>query len=78
MNTVSLSSLRPGMACRLHSMELTGDFRRRLQDLGFIPDTRLYCAFVAPSGSPMAILCKNTMIGLRSEDCARIRVKCCE
>ena len=78
MNTVSLSSLRPGMACRLHTLELTGAFRRRLQDLGFIPGTRLYCAFLAPSGSPMAVLCKNTMIGLRKEDCAHIRVMLCE
>lgn len=74
MNTVSLSSLRPGMDCRLHKLELDGGMRRRLQDLGFVPGAELQCAFVAPHGSPMAVVCKETLIALRLEDCSKIKV----
>lgn len=78
MNAVSLSSLRPGMACRLHSLQFHGGMRRRLQDLGFLPGVVLRCVNVAPSGSPMAIICKETMIALRREDCTKIQVTLCE
>ena len=74
MNTVSLSSLRPGMECRLQELRLYGDIRRRLQDLGLIEGAVICCAYAAPSGSPMAIRCKGTLLGLRKTDCDRILV----
>lgn len=77
MNTVSLSSLRPGMVCRLHDLLVVGPMRRRLQDLGFLPGVKLQCAYLAPSGSPMAVVCKNTLIALRREACAQIQVIPC-
>jgi len=74
MNTVSLSSLRPGMDCRLQDLNVYGRMRRRLQDLGFLPDASLRCAYLAPSGSPMAVVCKGTLIALRQDVCDRIQV----
>lgn len=75
MNTVLLSSLHPGMDCRLLELNLFGNMRRRLQDLGFIPGATLHCAFLAPSGSPMAVVCKGTMIALRRDVCDKLQVK---
>ena len=74
MSTMSLSSLRPGMDCRLLKLELTGSMRRRLLDMGFLPGADLHCAFIAPSGSPLAIVCKQTLIALRLNDCSQIQV----
>ena len=75
MSTVLLSSLRPGMDCRLLELNLYGTMRRRLQELGFLPGAPLRCAFLAPSGSPMAVVCKGTMIALRRDVCDKLQVK---
>ena len=77
MNTVSLSSLRPGTDCRLQELLVYGAMRRRLRDLGFLEGARLHCAYIAPSGTPMAVYCKGTLIALRREDCRRIQVQIC-
>lgn len=77
MNIVTLSSLPPGSVCQLHTLEYYGSMRRRLQDLGFLPGAELFCAFRAPSGSPLAVVCKKTMIALRKEDCEKIKVIPC-
>ena len=77
MNLIPLSSLKPGERCRLHHLEIYGGMRRRLQDLGFLPDTDLSVEFTAPSGSPMAVWCKHTLIALRRSDCRLIWVMRC-
>ena len=74
MSTVLLSSLQPGMDCRLLELNVYGTMRRRLQELGFLPGAPLHCAFQAPSGSPMAVVCKGTLIALRREVCEKLQV----
>ena len=74
MNTVSLSSLRPGMVCRLRKLELEGGLRRRLQDMGFVPGARIICAYAAPSGSTVAFVCSGTLMAMRTAECSDILV----
>lgn len=74
MNQIALSSLSPGRSCLVVGMEHTGGLRRRLLDLGFHPEAKLQVLYTAPGGSPMAILCNGAVIGLRREDCEKIKV----
>ena len=78
MSSIPLSSLRPGMDCRLEEMHVYGNNRRRLQDLGFLHGTKIFCAYVAPTGSPIAVICRGTLLALRKELCDRIMVSAYE
>ena len=74
MTSVPLSSLRPGTDGRLEKLDIYGSNRRRLQDLGFLQGMEISCAHVAPSGSPVAVVCKGTLLALRKETCDNILV----
>ena len=52
----------------------TGDMRRRLLDLGFIPDTEIQCLYRSPLGDPTAYFVRGTVIALRQEDAEQIIV----
>lgn len=77
MEAVTFDRLRPGQICILQSLSHTGAMRRRLLDLGFQPGCKLRLLWEAPSGSPMAMLCKGAMIALRREDCRKLLVRPC-
>ena len=77
MNEIPLSCLRKGDACVVRGLEVPGGMGRRLRDLGLLPGTRIRCAFVAPSGSPMAFWIRGAVIALRRDDCRRITVARC-
>jgi len=77
MAIVRLSEIKPGERCRLHHMELYGGMRRRLLELGFLPEVQLHMMISAPSGSPKMIWCKNSMVAVRTKDCDRILVERC-
>lgn len=51
------------------------DMRRRLFDLGFVPESRVFCAFASPLGDPKAFVIKGTVIALREEDSSLILVE---
>lgn len=78
MNETFLSELKKGDRCVLRSIELYASQRCRLQDLGMLPGSQIDCAYIAPSGSPMAFWVKGALIALRADDCSRIRVIRCE
>ena len=74
MTSVPLSSLSPGMDGRLEKLDIYGSNRRRLQDLGFLHGMEISCTHVAPSGSPVAVVCRGTLFALRKETCDHIMV----
>ena len=79
MAEVYLSELNTGDCLVVQTLSLCTDFRQRLQDLGMLPGSSVVCAYIAPSGSPMAFWVKGALIALRKDDCCRIRgVRCCE
>ena len=78
MNEAFLSELNTGDCCVLQSIELYSSHRRRLQDLGMLPGSCISCAYIAPSGSPMAFWVKGALIALRAADCSKIKVVRCE
>ena len=40
---ISLSALRDGQQARVAALHLSGGMRRRVQDLGLVPGTRVTC-----------------------------------
>lgn len=79
MTEVYLSELKTGDCVIVQSIDLYTSHSRRLQDLGFVPNSKIRCAYIAPSGSPMAFWVKGALIALRKDDCQNIRsVRCCE
>lgn len=49
---ISLSVLRDGQQARVAALHLSGGMRRRVQDLGLVPGTRVTCVRRALSGRP--------------------------
>lgn len=78
MNEICLSDLKKGDCCTLQSVALYSGQRRRLQDLGMMPGCEIVCAYIAPSGSPMAFWVKGALIALRRTDCRKIWGRRCE
>lgn len=48
---------------------------RRLGDLGFVQGTGITCLYRSPAGDPTAYGIRGTVIVLRKQDAARVRVR---
>ena len=70
-----LSEVLPGQTARVAEIRLEGALRRRLFDLGLIPQTLVSCRFAAPAGSPMAFTVRGAAIALRTRDAQEIFVE---
>ena len=69
-----LSQLRPGQECTLHRFLVHKPVYSRLMDMGLRGGGAICCAAIAPSGSPIALWIKDTLIALRADDCKNIEV----
>lgn len=69
-----LHLLPMGKKATIDQLTLTGDMRRRLLDLGFIPGTKVQCLYRSPLGDPTAYFVRGTVIALRQEDAGQIIV----
>ncbi len=72
---VPLSSLAPGRRARVLSVDASTPEGRRLQELGFLPETEIRVVRRAPLGDPIAFLLRGAQICLRRSETARIRVR---
>lgn len=63
-----LSGLLAGESCFVKSVDSRPEIRRRLQDMGLIPGTRVECLFKSPYGDPSAYLVRGAVVALRSVD----------
>ncbi len=71
-----LSNLRPGEKARVLQLSRAcrGAERRRLMDLGFVPGTDVEVEMISPTGDPAAYRVRGTVIALRREQAALVRV----
>ena len=74
MVTGLLSDLLPGKSCVVDKIEIKEPVYRRLLDMGLQQGTRVQCAYIAPSGSPMAFWIKDALIAMRRRDCMLVGV----
>ena len=68
---ISLSALWDGQRARVAALHLSGGMRRRVQDLGLVPGTRVTCVRRALSGDPI----RGAVVALRKCDAAQIEVQ---
>lgn len=80
MNTsytpASLVGLSRGQSARVLSLDPGAEeaMRRRFQDLGLIPGTRVECLGHSPLGDPCAYLIRGAVIALRRSDASGIAI----
>lgn len=73
-NIKRLSGILPGEKCRVLSVNSKPEIRRRLLDMGLIPETSVACVFKSPWGDPSAYLVRGALVALRYEDADEIMV----
>lgn len=75
--TLPLSKLRVGQKGQVSDLLLSGEMRRRLQDLGLIPGTCVSCLYQSAFGDPCAYSVRGAAIALRQTDSQKILIKLC-
>ncbi len=71
----TLNEIMPGGFATVKEIITDGDMRRRLLDIGLIPETRVECIGKSPGGDPKAFLIRGAVIAIRAEDAAGIIVE---
>lgn len=72
---IPLSFLPIGKRAKVKSLTSDGGIRRRMLDLGLIPDTIVEAVQKSPSGDPTAYHIRGAVIALRSEEAGKILVE---
>lgn len=75
MEMVPLCDLRPGEGGIVRQLNTVGSMRRRLIDLGMIPDGAVVCVGVSPAGDPAAYGVRGAVVALRQADAATVLVQ---
>ncbi len=55
-------------------IDTTSQLRKRLQDFGLVPRTRVRCRYKSPDGDVLAIELRGSVLALRKRDAHRIQV----
>ena len=71
---MTLRQLSPGESASIATLEHTGQRRRRLMELGFVPGAPITALQAAPWGDPVAYGVCGAVIALRREDAERITI----
>ncbi len=71
---VSVADLKPGEKGRVTQVAGTGPIRRRLLDMGILPDTTVELERVAPTGDPLWIKFQGTQLSLRRKEAGLVSV----
>ena len=70
-----LNDLNPGQKGVVRTLGSTGDMRRRLLDIGLIPDTVVECLGRSPAGDPSAYLIRGAVIAIRAADSRKVLLR---
>lgn len=73
----TLNNLKRGGIAQVYDLDITGDMRQRLQDLGLIPGTTIECLFSSAKDAISAYLIRGSVIALRCEDAKGIVIIPC-
>jgi len=66
--------MKEGESAMVHDLTAVGPIRRRLQDLGIIPGTKIECVQKSPLGDPIAYMVRGAVIALRQEDASTVLI----
>jgi len=71
---MTLAELQVGQQGKVLAINGQGALRRRLLDMGIIPNTIIMVKKLAPMGDPMELSLRGYVLTLRKEDAAEIEV----
>jgi Fe2+ transport system protein FeoA len=71
----SLEQLNKGQSGVIVRMNVTGEIKRRLLDMGLVKGTSIMVERVAPLGDPIEVKVKGYMLSLRKEEAKNIEVE---
>lgn len=74
-NQCCLSSLKIGQKAIVTGINISGNDRRRLLDIGFTDGCTVECLHISPSGDPTAYSIRGAVIALRQEDSSQILIE---
>lgn len=72
---MTLDKLDIGDYCIVKKINTTNSIRRRLLDIGLIPNTKVSCLYKSPIGNIKAYLIRNSIIAIRKNDASMIEVE---
>jgi Fe2+ transport system protein FeoA len=75
MTTKPLSEISPGLKGRIAGIDLTGNVRRHLSDMGMVVGSEIQMERTAPLGDPIEIKIKGYALTLRKETASRITIE---
>ena len=75
MSSFFLDQLPVGQSARVAEILAEPAMRRRLLDIGLIPDTPVTCTAVSPAGDPAAYQIRGAVIALRKRDARDVRLR---
>ena len=70
-----LTDLKPGQRGTISKVGGSGQIRRRILDMGVVPQTEVGVERVAPLGDPIEVRIKGYHLSLRKEEAANIYVE---
>lgn len=71
----ALADLKPGQRGIISKVGGSGQIRRRILDMGVVPQTEVGVERVAPLGDPIEVRIKGYHLSLRKEEAANIYVE---
>jgi ferrous iron transport protein A len=72
--STALADLEPGEAAEITAVTVPGPLGRRLEDMGFLPGTRVTLVRRAPLGDPSVYELRGTQLCLRRREASGIEV----
>jgi ferrous iron transport protein A len=72
---ITLNMMKRGQLATVIEVNAKNEIKKRLYDIGIVPDTKIRCIMKSPLGDPVAYLFREAVIALRSEDSEGILVK---
>ena len=72
---MKMNELGTGEVAIVTHINLTGEIRRRLFDLGLIKGTKIECVMKSRCGNPIAYRIRGALIALRNIDTDKIKVR---
>lgn len=74
INPIPLSELQIGSSGTIDVINLKGDFKRRLLEMGFVRGAKIMAYRAAPFGDPIAYKVKGSQVSLRQVDAKDILI----
>lgn len=74
---MTLADLKIGEKAQIVAINTKGAARRRMLDLGLVPQTKVQTVLKSPLGDPIALAVRGTIIAFRLKDARLVLIRRC-